>query len=523
MLFIVIFKISTKNKGAVMFDYLRAKPKVHNTVLAMLRVFAERRIALGERLPTVRQLAEEFKVSIYTIHTAISELKKNGIVREMENGITCLIKFPEPESLSQNEPPVTISLLVRDFRDMRKLSSMLVREQSHISFKDQYPQIEIKERQTAATRIDFDTERISRMINGEGPTVGQLSWTIMPVYRNLRLIREIDQEMAGTWLNKLKPDFVQRCKIGNQLFMLPSSWTATCLLYNKEMFRHAGVDPDEGFSSLDNFIAALRRLKAKYGRTPLLFYTGVDLYFWLQHLVAGFNGKWKFGDKLTVTNWREKTALQALECFHQLYCVEGLIGCTELSPDEIRLAILTGQTPLIFDSGHWAGMLMGTGQADKFGMTRIPAPGSRQISMTNISGWIINAMATPEEQQAGLRYALFQEEWLHRKHGGRSRIYFNDFPKPWLIYRNVAIDRFYAANGEMPEEWQQTTERIEHESVWEPFGNDWEKYTHGDRLLAVGRSAAATPALLQQCLTALDDQTIREDEFMPITGITLPA
>lgn len=496
-----------------MFDYLLAKPKVHNTVLSMLESFANRRMASGERLPPVRKLAEEFNVSIYTIHTAINELKKSGILQEKEKNVTCLVRLPDPDKFRKTEHPVTISLLVRDFRDMRKLNSMLIREQAHVAFKEKYHEIAIVQRQTSALKIDFDTEQINLMINGEGPTVSQMSWTVMPVYRDLQLISELDRKLAEPHLSQLKPFCVERCMTRNCMFMLPSGWTATCLIYNRELFAAAGLDPEESFSTLEKFIMALRCLKKKSGSTPLLFQTGVELYFWLQHLVAAFADPLKPGGQMQTVDWNSDAALSALACFHQLYFVEKLVGCVEASDDEICLSILADQKPLIFDSGKWAGMLMGTRHTAKFGMERLPGRGSERISLCNITGWIINAKASPEEQLGGLRYALFREEWLHRGSGGKARVYFKDFPKPWQFYKNPATDRFLTENSEFPPEWQRQAALIEKEMIWEPFCNDWAKYTHGDQLLTIGRSTmAVTPEILRLCLSSLSDQRNLEND-----------
>lgn len=496
-----------------MFDYLLAKPKVHNTVLSMLESFANRRMASGERLPPVRKLAEEFSVSIYTIHTAVNELKKSGILQEKEKNVTCLVRLPDHDKFRKVEHPVTISLLVRDFRDMRKLNSMLLREQSHIAFKEKFREIEIVQRQTTALNIDIDTEQISMMINGNEPTVCKLPLTTLPIYRNLNLISEIDRAVSEPYLSQLKPFFIDRCMTGKRLFMLPASWTGTCMIYNRKLFFQAGLDPKESFSTLESFIKTLRCLKNMSGNTPLMLNSGVELYFWLQHLVSAFAEEIpKPGSQMQSIDWNSDAALSALACFHQLYFVEKLVGYIDRPHDEINMAILSDQIPLIFDFGKWAGMLMGTKQTAKFGIERFPGRKGQRISIGSINGWTVNAKASPEEQLAGLRYALYQEEWIHRGSGGKSKIYFKDFPKPWQIYKDAASDRFLTENCEFPLEWQHQADLIEKEMILEPFCNDWEKYTHGDQLLAISRSTmAVTPEILRLCLVSLNGQRHREN------------
>jgi hypothetical protein len=401
---------------------------------------------------------------------------------------------------------------------MRKLNSMLFREQLHIAFKEKYREIEIVQRQTTALKIDFDTEQISRMINGNEPTICRMSWTTLPVYRNLKLISEIDREVAEPYLSQLKPFFINRCMTGKRLFMLPASWTGTCMVYNRKLFSKAGLDPGECFCSLESFIETLRRLKKMSGNAPLMFYSGVELYFWLQHLVVAFSEPLEPGSQVQSIDWNSDAALNALACFHQLFFVEKLVGCAEMSQDEISMAILTDQIPLFFDFGKWSGMLMGISQTARFGIECFPGKGGRLISIGSIDGWTINAKASPEERLAGLRYALYHEQWIHCGSGGKSKIHLKDFPKPWQIYKDPASDRFLTENCEFPLEWQRQTDLIEKEMVMEPFCNEWEKYTHGDQLLAIGRSAMTiTPEILRLCLVSLNGQRHQENAYVALT------
>ena len=77
-------------------------------------------------------------------------------------------------------------------------------------------------------------------------------------------------------------------------------------------------------------------------------------------------------------------------------------------------------------------------------------------------------------------------------------------------------------NAEFPQEWQHQVGLIEKEMIWEPFCNDWEKYTHGDQLLAISRSTmVVTPEILRLCLVSLNGQRHQENESVPLEGNAL--
>jgi ABC-type glycerol-3-phosphate transport system substrate-binding protein/DNA-binding transcriptional regulator YhcF (GntR family) len=491
-----------------MFEHLLAKPKVHGAVLQMLKSFAESGIRIGDRLPPVRQLAEELEVSVYTVHTAISELKKAGIVEARDNNVNCLVSVPREEDVDDDLRGVTISLLVRDYRDMRKLHSLLIREQSHIDFKDKHPGIEIKEQQTPLSGIEFETDQIRRLLRDKQPATNKITQTVLPVYENFNLIQPIDEKLVADHIKEIKPFCVERCRLNGALYLIPSGWTATCLVYNHSLFKKAGVDSREMFNDMDAFFAGLKLLRKELGVPPLMFGSGADLYLWLQQLAMYKIQPFKT-DSLPVIDWDDTVAEGIIDDFYRTVFEEKLIAVSSAPFEDQMFSMFNDDTAMFFDSGQLASALMGMRKTAKFGLAMMPGG-----TLGNVSGWFIAAGANEFQHRAAIQYIVHQERWIHQAEGGKRKAYYKNFSKPWSAYKDSEADRYLTEVSGLPDEWAKMLPQFEKNIVWEPLGNDWEKVTIGARLFDIcvaGRTI--TPEALKFTLASMNDSIIRGDQL----------
>lgn len=452
-----------------MFEHLLAKPKVHNTVIQMLKAFKEQGIAVGERIPPLRQLAEEFDVSIYTIHSAINELKTAGYIETRGSNLNFLAKQPVPNEFVELNG-VTITALVRDYNDMSKLNSMLIREQSNVAFKRKYPNIEIKEVQVKGNGEDFAMEQIKQLMRNGLPSTNTITQTELPIYEKFKLIAPIKEELAADYLEQIKPDYTERCRMDGQLYLLPASATATCYTYNHKLFEAAKVDPEYCFSSLDAFVECLRRLRAHTGRAPLIFTMAADMYLWLQHLVTIDLQITRAGQQLLPIDWQDDYSTGALEYFYKVMFEEELGVVNDNGYEDNILSLYRNEVPIVFDSGTLASFLMGHRQTGNYSLAQLGKTG-----LGNVSGSFIRAGADEREQLAVLKYVQHYIEWVHNDVGGVCRASYNRFSKPWTIYKDIENDKFLCKDSNFPDAWRNQVREIEANLIWEPLGNDWEK------------------------------------------------
>ncbi len=459
-----------------MFEHLLAKPKVHNAVMQMLKAFAEQEIAVGERIPPLRQLAEEFDVSIYTIHSAINELKISGYVENRGSNLNFLAKLPLlNEFIDLNG--VTISCLVRDYNDMSKINSMLIREQSNVAFKRKYPDIDIKEVQVKGNGDNFAIEQIKQLMRNGIPSTNNITQTELPIYEKFKLIAPLKEEQVTDYLNQIKPAYIERCKLDGQLYLLPTSATITCYTYNHKLFKEAKIDPEYCFSSLDAFIECLRQLRSHTGKAPLIFTMAADMYIWLQHLVTIDLQITRPGQQLLPVDWQDDYSTGALEYFYKVMFEEKLGIVNDTGYEENILSLYDNEVPIVFDSGSLASFLMGHCQTANYSLAQLGKTG-----LANVAGNFIRAGADEREQLAALKYVQHYIEWVHKDVGGICRTSYNRFSKPWTIYKDIENDKFLCRDSNFPDAWRNAVSKIEESLIWEPLGNDWEKKISGKSL-----------------------------------------
>lgn len=459
-----------------MFEHLLAKPKVHDTVINLLRAFTDKEMKSGDRLPTVRQLADDFDVSIYTIHTAISELKDSGYVESHGRSLNFLSKLPAQEEFIDLKG-VVITTLVPDYNDLRKLNSMLIREQSHVAFRAVHPEIEIKEIQTKGQGTDFSAEQIKQLMRNGIPTTNNLTQTELPIYQKFNLITPINEELVHNYLKQIKPQYTERCRINGKLYMLPTSITASCYTYNHKLLAAAGIDAEYCFSGLAEFVESLRLLHNYTGKPPLIFTHAADLYMWLQHLVACNQKIITSGQQLPPLDWQSDYCSKALEYFFNIIFEEKLGIINTSAYEDNILSLYDNEIPIVFDSGTLASFLMGHRQTANYSLAQLGTTG-----LGNVSGNFIRIGADEREHLAAIKYIMYNVDWVHKDAGGICRASYNRFSKPWSIYKDIENDRFLCKDSNFPEAWREAAERIESDLIWEPLGNDWEKFLTGRSL-----------------------------------------
>lgn len=499
-----------------MFEHLLAKPKVHSVVLRILKGFSENKVAVGDRLPPLRRLSEELDVSIYTIHSAISELKNSGYVEDSgKSTLNFVAKLPSSEELVDLKGAV-ITLLVRDYNDMSKLGSMLIREQFNIAFKKNYPEIEIREVQEKGPRENFTLEQIKHLMRNGCPTTNIITQTELPIYERFKLIAPVREELLSGHLDRMKPDYAGRCRINGKLFLMPVSATVFCYTFNHRSFHEAGIDPEYCFGSSAAFLESLRKLRRHTGKPPLVFTSPADMYLWLQHLTINEAENLDCGEELAPIDWKQPSSAAAIEYFLKVVVGEKLTTVNDLFHESNALSLYNNEVPIVFDSGALAGYLMGNRQTANYSLARLG-----KLGLANVSGSFIRAGADEKEQLAAIRYNQFHMNWIHGEAGTVCRAVYNRYLKPWSVFKNPEDDQFLFSGGSFPERWMGKVREIERNILWEPLGNDWEKFLCGNGLLKLMSSGQELSVeAMQFYLGALRGNSVSGEQLTQIMALT---
>ena len=90
----------------ITIDLDSSVPLTDQIVGALRRIIAEGRVASGEELPTVRQLAEDLGVNFNTVARAYRALEASGLVRSSRGRGTRVVSLVEADAVGANRRAV---------------------------------------------------------------------------------------------------------------------------------------------------------------------------------------------------------------------------------------------------------------------------------------------------------------------------------------------------------------------------------------------------------------------------------
>lgn len=460
-----------------MFEHLLRTPKVHDVTMRFLTEANSGEFDLGKSLPSVRNLAARYDVSIFTVHRALDELKKAGFIQTKGkkaayiNG-AAISRIGENENLRE-ENGASVALLVRRYSDLRKLGSSLLREKTHQKLNSVYPEIKIKEIQTSLTGESAQVEVFNMMLSDSKPTLGILPQTCLDVYCDFKLLGEINTDCFSERLKKVKEEYKNLCKRDGKLYLMPNSATFSFLLYNKKILLSHGIGP-ENFNSMEAFYDFLRHLKKNGTAHPLAMGFGADMFYLLMLLIYQTHKDLKLNEKAPQIDWIYENIREGMDLFCSLAFKEELASASV--PDiELIPKLIKGDVPFCFDSGHTAGAVIQSGEAYKIGIMPFPSGMNKfQFSLANVSGFFINSKASPKEAEAGCKYI---SHWLdlfcHSAEGARLELQYARGQNFFSVLKDEFRD--FSIYESMPDDWPNALSNIAARPVFEASGADWEK------------------------------------------------
>ncbi len=96
--------------------------------------------------------------------------------------------------------------------------------------------------------------------SGDVPDILDLDLVLAPKFIDLGAMTDITDKVSGAGLNDFNPKFLDLGVKDGQTYMIPFSADVSALFYNKDIFRAAGLDPDNTPKTWDEFQAAMQKI-----------------------------------------------------------------------------------------------------------------------------------------------------------------------------------------------------------------------------------------------------------------------
>lgn len=154
---------------------------------------------------------------------------------------------------TEEAAPVTISFWSRD-SDQALVEGLV--NQWNASHKNQ---IEV----TIIPANDFITKFGTAVAGGAAPDLIAIDLIYVPAFAAAEQMTDItDMAKSLPYFDKLSPSHVRLATYDNKVYGLPFSAEGSVLVYNKELFRQAGLDPEKAPSTWDEIYQASKKITA---------------------------------------------------------------------------------------------------------------------------------------------------------------------------------------------------------------------------------------------------------------------
>lgn len=443
-------------------------PLIERTVELLLRELAK----VGDSetsLPSRRELGRKLGVSYPSINRAMEILRERGIVESREGSYTYLKKSP-------NEQRTRLSLWVHDRKSVNTIEFVATRHRFQKQYCETHPNLEIQEDQVEGTGGSNEGFLIQSVLQGPIPTAHPIRQTCLSFYYENGMLAPFQPEQVegDEYVERLAPRLKNVCSRNGQLYLLPTSVNGSFLLYDKVLFRRAGLNPDRPPRDWEEFREYARELSISENGRPSFHVDGsFHAVWWLMQLVYGVLPATD-SDVLPAIDWGSSAARRALEWFVRLYFHEKLIQIHTNSAVSMVSRCLAGEIAMFCGGQSTAVELLRLGEAERFGIAPTPmGPNGKKLGLLDGMGWFINANATPEQRRAVMSYLLTFERWRHLGSGAASPQRLSAWPTLFSPLIRHGEDQLCIQ--QMPRGWRETLEEVECMGQWEAPKSDWEK------------------------------------------------
>lgn len=200
-------------------------------------------------------------------------------------------------------------------------------------------------------------------------------------------------------LDSFYPALMANGKIDGKTWGVPFQRSTIVMYYNKDMFREAGLDPDQPPRSWDEMVAAAEKL-TKQGRWGLMVPT-TGYAYWMFQCFAIQNGKELMSADGTETYFTDPAVVEALAFWRSLSAEKKVSPEGAIEWGTLRQAFTSGQTAMMW---HTTGNLTAVKKEATFDFGVAMLPANKQAgSPTGGGNFYLFKQAKAEEREAALK------------------------------------------------------------------------------------------------------------------------
>lgn len=239
---------------------------------------------------------------------------------------------------------------------------------------------------------------------GTSPDVARLAIAWTPQFVDEGLTAEITEADLGVPFSNFWPQALQSVRkngtSSGPLYGIPTNNESMMLIYNKDLFSAAGLDPSHGpatWADLASYSKTIRQKTGKYGYGLVGVQNNGNTPYRFCPVMWGYGGS-IFDELSPDPTWKKiginsPGTVAALELYNQMYNVDGSVQPSALSDQEsdIDTLFLKGEVAMMIDHPNAASQVHQTLPSLNMGADLIPAGPVRRATVFGGSNLVIRA------------------------------------------------------------------------------------------------------------------------------------
>ncbi|RFP90256.1 ABC transporter substrate-binding protein [Rhodobacteraceae bacterium 63075] len=212
-----------------------------------------------------------------------------------------------------------------------------------------------------------------------------------------------ETEAEKKWLGSFYPALMANGKIEGQTWGVPFQRSTIVAYYNKDMFREAGLDPQDPPETWDDLVSMGKKLTTDDHYGLMIPSTGYP--YWMFQALGIQNGQELMSNDGLTTYFDDPDTIEALEYWKSLSTEHGIMPEGTVEWGTLRQAFLEGETAMMW---HSTGNLTAVKNNAEFDFGVAMLPGQERLgSPTGGGNFYLFKDSTEEEKQAALELIKF--------------------------------------------------------------------------------------------------------------------
>jgi multiple sugar transport system substrate-binding protein len=254
-------------------------------------------------------------------------------------------------------------------------------------------------------------EFVTVMASGKGPDLVKVWVGAIQTLASLGFLQPVDNYIQS-WNQRdsIKPVLWESTKVGNHYYGIPSDTYFLFLLYRKDLFAKAGLNPELPPANWDDLVLAAKKLTRRnqgqygLGLVPKTWYFQDFVWQAGGEMIREVNGK-------PMAAFWETPAVQALKFWKDLRFKHNVLQPNVLmSETELMHLFALGKVAMIFGTAHQLPALITRYKIDaqSFGIAPMPAGPAGRAAHLGGNVFVMNASSPEEKKAAAWKWVDFE-------------------------------------------------------------------------------------------------------------------